>query len=141
MKPDELLPAVLIVDDDEDDVALLVRQLKAAGVRNPLLHFRTGGDAYVFLRQFCEGRKTHVRLPVLMFLDVNMEELSGFDVLLWARRQAELEGMKIYMLSGANEEHDAQIAAQLGADEYLQKFPGPVALQELLSRVGALPMR
>ncbi len=142
MKPDELLPSVLIVDDDEDDVALLIRELKVAGVRNPLLHFRTGADAFVFLRQFCgDARKQSRQLPVLMFLDVNMEELSGFDVLLWARQQPELQQMKIYMLSGANEEHDAQIAVKLGADKYLEKFPEPEELQEMLARVCALPSR
>ena len=37
------------------------------------------------------------------------------------------------MLSGANEQWDAQIATKLGADEYLLKFPKPEALSELIS--------
>jgi CheY-like chemotaxis protein len=67
-----------------------------------------------------------------MFLDVNMQGLSGFDVLVWARQQPALEKLKIYMLSGANELWDAQIAAKLGADRYLEKFPDPTELRELM---------
>jgi CheY-like chemotaxis protein len=144
MKADTLLPSVMVVDDDEDDVLLLTRHLKAAGVKNPVLHFRNGGDAFMFLKQFCVPAPEHATgpaLPAVLFLDVNMHGLSGFDVLVWARKQPELERLKIFMLSGANELFDAQIAAKLGADQYLEKFPEPAALRDLLSGVCTVPTR
>jgi CheY-like chemotaxis protein len=76
-----------------------------------------------------------------MFLDVNMQGLSGFDVLAWARQQPALERMKIFMLSGANEIFDAQIAAKLGANDYLEKFPPAAQLKDLLAHVAAVPIR
>jgi len=133
MKADALLSPVMIVDDDDNDALLAARCLKQAGVKNPLLHFRSGADAFQFLRKFCSGESGTKRLPCLMLLDVNMSELSGFDVLLWARQQPELKPMKIFVLSGASEEHDARIAAKLGADEYLQKFPQPAAFAQLVA--------
>jgi CheY-like chemotaxis protein len=141
MKADSLLPHVMVVDDDDDDVALLTRHLRTAGVKNPVLHFRNGGDAFMFLKQFSSPASIRTRLPSVMFLDVNMEGLSGFDVLAWARQQPALESMKIYMLSGANEIWDAQIAAKLGADLYLEKFPEASVLRELLSPVGLVTAR
>jgi CheY-like chemotaxis protein len=132
MKADALLPPVMVVDDNDDDVVLLTRQLKSAGILNPVLHFRNGGDAFMHLKQFCPAETPRARLPVVMFLDVNMQGLSGFDVLVWARTQSTLARMKIYMLSGANEIFDAQIAAKLGADDYFEKFPEPAALRQLL---------
>jgi CheY-like chemotaxis protein len=139
MKPDTLLPHVMVVDDNDDDVLLLTRHLKAAGIRNPVLHFRNGGDAFMFLKQFCSPTPVRVNLPVVMFLDVNMQGLSGFDVLVWARQQPALERLKIYMLSGANELWDAQIAAKLGADHYLEKFPETAELRDLLAPVCDVP--
>jgi CheY-like chemotaxis protein len=140
MKADQLLAPVMIVDDDDDDVALLSRQLKSAGVKNPLLHFRNGGDAFMFLKQFCPvAPGNRVQMPVVLFLDVNMQGLSGFDVLVWARQQSQLAGMKIFMLSGAKEEWDAQISSKLGADDFLEKFPAPDIFAGLLSEVCALP--
>ncbi len=132
MKADQLLPAIMVVDDDDDDVALLSRQLSLARVRNPLLHFRTGTDAFLFLKQCCPPVEPPQPLPILMFLDINMQGLSGFDLLGWAREQAALDAMRIYILSGAREEWDAQIAAKLGADDYLEKFPPPAVFAELL---------
>ena len=133
MKSDTLLAHVMVVDDNDDDVLLLTRHLKAAGIKNPVLHFRNGGDAFMYLKQFCGAAPTRTNLPVVMFLDVNMQGLSGFDVLVWARQQPALEPLKIFMLSGANELWDAQIAAKLGADHYLEKFPDTLELRDLLA--------
>jgi CheY-like chemotaxis protein len=137
MNPDSVLQPLLIVDDDEDDVLLLARRLRQAGIKNTQLHFRNGGDAFMFLKHFCPPEKCNDPLPCVMFLDVNMPGLSGFDVLVWARQQAALSPMKIFMLSGANEKWDAQIAAKLGADEYLLKFPEADALKALLDPITA----
>lgn len=139
MKGDQLPAPVIVVDDNEDDTIILTRHLRNAGVKNPVLQFRNGGDAFMFLKQFCEAPKNRGTLPAVMFLDVNMHGLSGFDVLAWARQQPQLAGMKIFMLSGANEIWDAQIAAKLGADEYLEKFPEPDALKDLFSQRRILP--
>jgi CheY-like chemotaxis protein len=139
MKSDSLLPQVMVVDDNDDDVMLLARHLKAAGIKNSVLHFRNGGDAFMYLKQFCASTPSRTPLPAVMFLDVNMQGLSGFDVLVWARQQSRLERLKIYMLSGANELWDAQIAAKLGADHYLEKFPDPTELRDLLSNVCVVP--
>ena len=141
MKPDQALPAVMMVDDDQNDAVLFAQRLKQAGVRNPLLHFRNGGDAFMYLKGCCTGEEPARQRPSLVFLDVNMPNLSGFDVLVWARQQPALKGMKIIMLSGATEPWDAKIAAKLGADDYVMKFPDPTALAALLkahlARAGA----
>lgn len=134
MKPADALPPVMIVEDDEDDMLLLARRLQRAGVRNTLLHFANGGDAFMFLKPFCASEKNAGPLPCLMFLDVNMPGLSGFDVLAWARQQPALANLKIVVLSGATEPWDAKIAAKLGADEYLMKFPEGQVLAEVVGR-------
>ncbi len=126
------LPPLMMVDDDQDDAVIFARRLKDAGIQNQLLHFRNGGDAFMFLRQFCVGEKALDDRPCLVFLDVNMPSLSGFDVLAWARQQPALQGMKIVMLSGATEPWDAKISEQLGADDYLMKFPEADKLGQLV---------
>lgn len=132
MKADPALPPLMLVDDDPNDALLFARRLKDAGVPNPLVHFRNGGDAFMYLKQFCDGTKSADHRPCLVFLDVNMPSLSGFDVLVWARQQNALRGMKILMLSGATEPWDSRIAAKLGADDYLVKFPNPEQLSAIL---------
>ena len=131
------LAPVMIVDDDENDVVLLARRLQQAGVNNTVLQFSNGGDAFLFLKHFCPPENSTDPLPTAMFLDVNMDGLSGFDVLAWARQQPALSRLKIFMLSGANERWDAAIAAKLGADEYLLKFPEPAVLAKLVGNTVA----
>lgn len=134
MTPDISTQPLLIVDDNEDDALLLACRLREAGVKNTQLHFRNGGDAFMFLKHFSPSNDRPTEpLPCAMFLDINMPGLSGFDILVWARQQPALAGMKIFMLSGANEQWDAQIAAKLGADEYLLKFPDKAALNTLIA--------
>ena len=125
----------MMVDDNEDDAVVFARRLHDAGMRNPLIHFRTGAEAFLFLKDLCRDQppSSGRPKPCLMFLDVNMPDLSGFDVLAWARQQPGLRGMKIIMLSGATEPWDAKIAAKLGADGYVPKFPELRPLSELLA--------
>jgi CheY-like chemotaxis protein len=132
MKHARALPPLLVVDDDDNDALIFTRRIKDAGVPNPVLHFRHGGDAFVFLNQFCGGGKSADERPCVMFLDVNMPSLSGFDVLAWARQQPALREMKIIMVSGATEPWDAKIAAKLGADDYVPKFPDVERLSQML---------
>ncbi len=123
----------MMVDDDQNDAMMFVRRLKDAGVENPVLHFRNGGDAFVYLKQFCTGDRSPELCPCMMFLDVNMPNLSGFDLLAWARQQPALRSMKIIMLSGATEPWDAKIAEKLGADDYLMKFPDRHRLADIVA--------
>lgn len=132
MKTQQALPALMLVDDNDDDALLFTRRLKDAGLKNPVLHFRNGGDAFMYLKRFCDGEKPARERPPLVFLDVNMPNLSGFDVLAWARQQPALAGVKIIILSGANEPWDAKIASKLGADDYLRKFPDAENLADVL---------
>ena len=132
MNSSGVLPPLMIVDDNEDDVFLVGRRLKEAGVENSLLHFPSGAEAFHFLKKFCGPAKTDVQLPGLMFLDINMPGLSGFDILIWARKQPALARMKIVVLSGANEEWDAKISAKLGADDYVLKVPRADDLKKLI---------
>jgi two-component system chemotaxis response regulator CheY len=67
-------------------------------------------------------------LPDILFLDINMPEVSGIDLLEFIRRSERWDQIPIVMLS--SEAADVQIdqAMGLGADAYITK---PVMLDEL----------
>jgi CheY-like chemotaxis protein len=138
MKPDTTLRPLMIVDDSENDAALLKYSLEAIGVQNPIRHFRSANDAFKFLKPHLPPAKTTESLPTVMFLDVNMPDFSGFDLLMWARQQPTFLPMKIFVVSGANEPSDAQIASTFGADRYLRKFPELDELAELIGDICTL---
>jgi DNA-binding response OmpR family regulator len=74
--------------------------------------------------------------PDLMFLDIEMPGIDGFEVL----RRLRATGSKspVLMLTARDEEVDKVIGLELGADDYLAK---PFGLRELMSRIKALLRR
>ena len=57
--------------------------------------------------------------PFLIFLDLKMPVMSGFDVLQWLKNS----GLKpqVIVLSGSNDQADRSRAFSLGATDYLVK--------------------
>jgi two-component system phosphate regulon response regulator PhoB len=81
--------------------------------------------------------------PELIFLDVNLPDLSGLDVCRRLRREPRLAGARIVMLTAAAQQDDISRGLAAGASQYLTKPFSPVRLlsmvEGLLPRVAWLP--
>src|SRR5437868_11863537 len=76
--------SMLLVEDNEDDVFLLQRALKYAGIENPLHIVQDGEAALAYLSGagvFAD--RTQHPLPFIVFLDLKLPYLNGFEVLTW----------------------------------------------------------
>jgi CheY-like chemotaxis protein len=112
----------LLVEDDEDQVALIRRAFHKANIINPIQVARSGEEALVYL----EGAGPYVNreefpLPKLVLLDLKMPGISGFDVLRWIRQQPALKQLRVVVLTASNEIRDVNQAYQLGANSFLVK--------------------
>ena len=130
--------AILVVEDNADDVLLIQRAFDKAKLANPL-HFVTDGDKAV---QYLSGtgpyadRSSHP-LPTMMLLDLKLPRRSGFEVLEWVRSQSALKVLPVVVLTSSKEDADVRRAYALGANTYLAK---PVALDGLIEMVRTLGM-
>jgi two-component system phosphate regulon response regulator PhoB len=81
--------------------------------------------------------------PELIFLDVNLPDLSGLDVCRRLRREPRLAGARIVMLTAAAQQDDISRGLAAGASQYLTKPFSPVRLlsmvEGLLPRAAWLP--
>ena len=81
--------------------------------------------------------------PELIFLDVNLPDLSGLDVCRRLRREPRLAGARIVMLTAAAQQDDITRGLAAGASQYLTKPFSPVRLltmvEGLLPRAAWLP--
>ena len=115
-------PLILLVEDDEMDAFLIRRTLANAGVSNPNRVFRNGEAVISYLKG--EGvyadRDQHP-LPGLVLLDLKMPGMGGFEVLRWIRNQPELSALRVVVLTGSCDVHDAELAHQMGANFFLDK--------------------
>jgi CheY-like chemotaxis protein len=124
--------ALLLVEDNEDDVFLMKRALKGARVVNPLFVVEDGQEAVDYLGgagKFADRGK--YPLPAVVFLDLKLPFISGHDVLAWIRRQKELEALVVIVLTSSNEASDLTRCYALGANSYVVKPPTPEQLEEL----------
>jgi CheY-like chemotaxis protein len=119
----------LLAEDNEDDVFFMQRAFKDAGLNNPLFVVTNGEEAVEYLAgREAFGDRNKYPLPDMVFLDLKMPGLNGFEVLSWARQEGKLT-MPVAVLTSSPEEIDYQRARQLGADCYLLKPPTVSMLQ------------
>jgi two-component system phosphate regulon response regulator PhoB len=75
--------------------------------------------------------------PELIFIDVNLPDLSGLEVCRRLRRHPRLAGSSIVMLTAAAQQEDISRGLAAGATQYLTKPFSPVRLLSLVE--GLLP--
>jgi len=124
--------ALLLVEDSEDDVFIMKRALKEAGIVNPLHLVEDGQKAIDYLSgagEFSDRKK--FPLPAVVFLDLKLPLKSGHDVLAWIRQQKDLASTVVIVLTSSEEPGDLSRAYQLGANSYLVKPPSAAQLIEM----------
>jgi CheY-like chemotaxis protein len=121
------LSPIFLIDDNADDLFLMRQRLQRAGVENPVLAFDDGEEAMAELKRSLDEPQ---KLPCAMFLDLRMPRCGGFEVLKWVRAQQSLSRTKVYIVSTSALPEDAARAKQLGADQFMAKYPSPEALAE-----------
>jgi CheY-like chemotaxis protein len=125
------LPIILLVEDDEDDVFLMERALSQTRLE-VTMHIATNGQEAI---DYLSGngpygdRAAHP-LPALIFLDLKLPFVNGFEVLEWMRRQPALSDIQVLVLTSSPEDRDRQRAQNLGVKAYLVKPPTPQMLLE-----------
>ena len=124
---------ILIVDDREDDRLMLERCLHKLEVTNPVLHLEDGEQAISYLRgdgKFAD--RTMYPLPAIIFLDLKMPRVSGYQVLDWLRAHGMKDGLLAIVLSDLHATEVISRAYHLGADSFMVKPPNEADIQEFI---------
>ncbi len=129
---------VLIVDDSTDDVFLLCRAFKRAGLEPSLVHVRDGEEAVNYLSgENCFTDRSRYPLPGLVLLDIKMPKLDGFDVLRWLLTRRDLEKIPVVIFSSSFEQEDVDQAKFLGATDYFTKPAGPEGFDKVVQTIAS----
>jgi diguanylate cyclase (GGDEF)-like protein len=117
------VPRILVVEDDEFHAAFARTVLESAGYQV---------DVCSAPRHFTEHMATFQ--PELLLMDVNLPEVSGYDLARLVRQQEQHAALPIIFLTSEAEMESRIRAAKAGGDEHLTK---PVHPALLASAVGA----
>lgn len=130
--------AILLVEDDPNDVLLVQRAFRKANLANHLQVVGDGEEAVAYLtgQAAYANRKRHPQ-PMLMLLDLKLPRKSGLEVLAWLQQQPGLKRLPVVVLTSSRESADIDRAYDLGANSYLVK---PVAFEALLDMVKTLDL-
>jgi CheY-like chemotaxis protein len=123
---------LLLVEDNEDDVFLMKRALRAAGIDNPLRVAEDGQAAIDYLAGHGDhADRDRSPLPSIVFLDLKLPYKSGHEVLEWIRSQPQFETLVVIVLTSSNERIDLDRAYKLGANSFVVKPPTATLLVKL----------
>ncbi len=131
---------ILLVEDDPGDVFLMERVMKRAGISNPLRivsHGQEALDYFMGKGSFADREKNPI--PAIVFLDLKLPYVHGFEVLSWIRTQPDLAAVIVIVLTSSSEERDSKRAYELGARSYLVKPPTAESLISILNSLKTIP--
>ena len=118
------MPKILIVDDD-----FLIRNL----LKQILEPFEEKGvKLFVADNGIVAIDKVKSENPDIVFLDVMMPKMNGFEVCNILKNDLEMKNIYIIMLTAKGQELDKQKAIDMGADFYITK---PFNINEIIRKV------
>ncbi|MGH2537635.1 MAG: response regulator transcription factor [Candidatus Promineifilaceae bacterium] len=118
----------VLVVDDEAHIRLLIEQT--------LEELEDKGVAILTASNGQEGLAAiQAERPGLVFLDVMMPRMNGFDVCHAIKHELHLDGVYVVLLTAKGQEYDRQRGVEAGADLYMTKPFDPDALLELAEKV------
>jgi CheY-like chemotaxis protein len=129
-------PEILIVDDDEGHAILVRENLIAAGLNNPVRHFRDGQAVLDFFFGPDAARRPHSGQAYLVLLDVRMPKVEGVEVLRRLKADPELRKMPVVVLTTTDDAREVERCHQLGCNVYIQKPVDYDKFAEAIRRLG-----
>jgi PAS domain S-box-containing protein len=119
---------ILVVDDNIDAAESLAVMLRLHGQNVRVVH---SGPAAL---EAAGGQ-----VPDIVFLDIGMPGMDGYEVARRLRCQRGLDATTIIALTGWGQEEDRRLAREAGFDHHLVKPVEPKVLQQMLALPSRLP--
>lgn len=123
---------IVLVDDDEDDRMFFADALQEIEIKTELMEFHNGQEVLDYLSETTADR------PHLIFLDLNMPVMDGFQCLREIRKNPDLKDMVVAIYSTSSSEKDIEETFVNGANIYINK---PNRFEDLKKTIGQVVKR
>lgn len=116
----EKLVTIVMIEDDEGHARLIEKNIRRAGVTNPITSFANGTDAVNYL--FGEGKESIAQgKALLILLDLNLPDMSGIEILRRVKETPALRCTPVVVLTTTDDKVEIQRCYDLGANVYITK--------------------
>ena len=141
-KPTAMIPvrplgrelAILLVEDNPDDVRLAEEVLREGNIPGQLYVAGDGEEALEYLHR--RGRFTSAARPDLILLDLKLPRLDGHGLLAEIRRDPALCRIPVVVLTSSSSARDILRAQELRCSCYVAKPSGIDEFPDLIKTIG-----
>ncbi len=125
---------VVVVEDNEDDRDLLVRQLRKSKIDSHVKFLSDGKEALRFLAElpppapFCG--------LIAIFLDLKLPGMSGIDLLREIRRTPRVQNTPVIIMTSSLDPKDFEKCQDLGVSAFI---PKPITFDTISKAITSLP--
>ena len=126
---------ILIVEDNPDDEALILRTLNKISIKNEIRVVRDGAEALDYVFKAGKYADRNSRDPAVILLDIKLPKVSGLEVLERVRADGRTKRLPVVMLTSSDEQEDMVKSYDLGCNSYVRK---PVEFDEFSEAVKSL---
>jgi two-component system response regulator len=128
--------AILLVEDNPDDVELTLDAFRKNSILNEVVVARDGAEALDYLYGTGSyAAQGPAPLPAVVILDLNLPKVPGLEVLRRIRSTERTRLLPTVVLTTSVEDRDVIESYNLGANSYVQK---PVAFEDFVVAAGRL---
>jgi CheY-like chemotaxis protein len=120
---------ILLIDDERDDAELLSDAVKELEIDAVVAHFDDGKKGLEKLKEKA------IPMPDIIFLDINMPHINGWDCLRELKAVAHIQKIPIVMYSTSSFDKQGVQPTDVGASAFLTK---PSRFEELKAALSSL---
>jgi CheY-like chemotaxis protein len=128
--------AILVAEDNANDVFLMEHALKKAKFGNPVRFVADGEEVIAYLQG--EGKfsdRAQHPFPGLLLMDIKMPRLDGLETLALIRNDPRYQRLVVIILTSSNREQDVNRAFDLRANSYLVKPAGAEGMLGIVDQI------
>lgn len=123
---------ILLIEDNEDHAALIIRNFKNFKVANNIIHLEDGEQAINYISLIGQEHEK----PHLVLLDLRLPKIDGLEVLETFKSTPLLADIPVVVLTTSDAISDVEKACKVHANSYLVKPVDFEKFTELMNLLG-----
>lgn len=127
---------ILVAEDESGHARLIEKNLRRAGLTNPISRFSDGQQILDFLFGHGEGPHRAITAAYLLLLDIRMPKVDGIEVLRQVKSHAELRKMPVIMLTTTDDPREVDRCHSIGCSNYIVKPVDYEKFSEAIKQLG-----
>lgn len=112
---------IVMIEDDEGHARLIEKNIRRAGVNNPIVAFENGTDALGYLFGADRSGEESAGRHLLILLDLNLPDMTGVSILEKVKANPHTKRTPVIVLTTTDDEREIQRCYDLGANVYITK--------------------